>query len=753
MRKRAATLLALPLLLAGCAALDPPATPIEARLQALPQAGMPISAPVEIRWNAQMVPWITASTDTDMAFALGLVQGHLRGAQVQLLRLVATGRLAEVAGPFATDIDHALRILGFGRAAPAIIAAWPPETRAFMESFRSGLNTALAQSPPPRESGLLGLSGEPLTMAEILAIGRLAGTDINWLGFFSLLPARGQPDFPELWARTREAGGAPGTQAQAEARLRLFAELLGGTGKAGSNSVAVGAARSATGGALIGNDPHLGMNLPNAWMLVGMRSPSFHAVGLTVPGLPILGVGRNPDIAWGGTNLRAASSDLFEVSGQTLTEETTRIRQRFWFTAERRIRLSPQGPVMTDAALVPATPGQLALRWVGHAPTDEVTALLRASRARSGEELQAAFAGFGVSAQTMVWAGRDGRVGRFIAATLPDRVGFPTQDIALDGRDPAATGPWDRLRDSRTLPAQLMGPDGAIASANNRPRWAEGPGQPPLGFFFSDDDRVLRLEALLAATPRHTPESIAAIQRDIVSPRAAALAAALRARLIAAGAAPTLAAALAGWDGAYAAESRVPVAFELLLKQLVPALAPASRRDAAGNPRGAESQWNFLTRFLLADLDALPPAERAELLNRAGAAAEADFARLGSWGEVHRLRAAHWLVNLPLLGRAFVYGDFPVGGSRETPMKTSHGLLTDGAPRPANFGAMARHVSDMSDPDANWFTLWGGNDGWLGSSAFNDQMPLWREGRSIRLPLTPAAVARDFPRLTRLLPR
>jgi penicillin amidase len=58
----------------------------------------------------------------------------------------------------------------------------------------------------------------------------------------------------------------------------------------------------------------------------------------------------------------------------------------------------------------------------------------------------------------------------------------------------------------------------------------------------------------------------------------------------------------------------------------------------------------------------------------------------------------------------------------------------------------------MADPDANWFTLWGGQDGWLGSAAFMDQVPLWREGRSIRVPLRADTVAAEFPHVTRLVP-
>ncbi|MCX8132600.1 MAG: penicillin acylase family protein [Roseococcus sp.] len=737
-------LLALVLLLCGCAALAPRPVTVEQRLAALPAAA-PVSAPVTIRWNAQMVPWIEAETDEDLFFALGLVHGHLRGAQIALLRLVSQGRLAEVAGPLATDIDHALRALGFGRAAPAILAAWPEETRRLVQRFVDGVNHAtLAPSPRPPEAALLGLRREPYTAEQLLALGRLAGTDVNWLSWFALLPERERADFRRIWARVLEAGSG-------EIPLEdPLARVLGASARAGSNTVAVAARRSATGGALLANDPHLGMNLPNLWLVAGMRSPSFHAVGAMVPGLPFLGFGRNPDLAWGGTNMRAASSDLFDVSRlppEAFRIEEARLRQRFWFPVTRRVRLSEHGPVVTDAPVVPGR--DLALRWIGHTPTDEITALLAGARARDGAQFEAAFANFGVSAQNMVWADRAGNIGRFMAATLPDRPGFRAAGPVLDAANPDHSAPWRRLRDGRSLPRLVNPPAGVLASANENPReWTQE--APPVGYFFSDGDRVQRLMELLAARPLIGVEDLMTLQRDTRAPRAEALAAGLLARLDALpGGAPEpgFLAPLRGWNGDYAAEARAPVVFELLLGRLVPALVAEGRSLAA---RGPETGWNFLTTFLLRDLDSLPPDRRAALL--AGAAREA--AALAPpdavWGDLHRLRAAHWLVNLPLVGGRFVFGDFPVGGSRETPMKTSHGLIA--GRHTVTFGAMARHVSDLSDPDANWFVLWGGQDGWLGSAAFADQVPMWREGRMIRLPLRPGTVAAEFPHLTRLMP-
>ena len=728
-------------MLPGCAALFPKAVSVEERLAALPRQLPGLQRPVTIRWNQNLVPWIEAETDQDLAYALGVVHGHLRGAQIQIMRAIARGRLAELAGPIATDIDHALRILDFAKSGPAVEAAWPEETRGFATAFLAGLNEVILHGPRPPESGLLGLSREPITVQDMLAVSRVAGTDINWMLLFGLLGERGQPGYTERWQRLRQAGAGTGT---ATDPLTLLFE---GSSKAGSNAVAVSGARSASGAPLLASDPHLSLNLPNLWLTVGMRSPGYEIVGMMVPGLPVVGFGRNRHLAWGGTNLRSAASDVFDISTLPAAQITTRpisIRQRLWFSAERQVRNSPLGPVISDVPLLKLRDGEsLALRWVGHAPSDEITTLLRAARARNGAEFRNAFNGFGVSPQNMIWADTGGHIGRIIATQLPRRAGFPGQDPVLDGADPAATAAWDRLWDWRDLPQLTDPPEGILASANENPAsWITNP--PPVGFFFSDGDRVARLRALLLAKPRLTPADMAALQVDTVAPKAATLAAELLARFDALpGGAPEpeLLARLRGWTGAYAAAAEAPLVFELLLGRLAPAVARAQVARI-------ESGWGYITTFLLRDLDSLP--EREAILRAAAAEAAPLAAKYRNWGEVHRLRAAHWLVNLPLLGRRFVLETFPVGGSRETAMKSGHGFVS--GPHEVSFGSMARHVSDMADPDANWFTLFGGQDGWLGSAAFADQVPLWRERRSIRVPLRPETVAAEFQAVTVLRP-
>lgn len=737
-------------LLPSCAALVPRPIGAEQRLAAFPRERLDLARPVTIRWNEHMVPWIEAGTDQDLAYALGLVQGHLRAGQILILRNIARGRLAETLGPIATDYDHALRILDFARAAPEIERNWPPETRAFVTSFLAGLNHTILHGPRPPEAGLLALRREPITTGDMLAMGRLAGSDVNWFPLIGLLQDRGQPGYAERWQRLREGGAGSAMPEGITRRQEALGTLLRDVSRSGSNTVAVAAARSASGGAMIANDPHLGLVLPNVWMLVGMRSPSFHMVGMMVPGLPVVGFGRSPDLAWGGTNLRAASSDIFDVSSLPDAEITTRettIAQRFWWPAQRSLRDSPQGPVMSDAALLRARPGEmLALRWAGHEATDEITALLRAARARNGREFRESLTGFGVSPLNLVYAERAGGIGRVVATVLPSRRGFPDTDPVLDARDPAATAPWQRLNGVRDLP-QLIDPAlGIITSANENPEtWA--PGGPPIGYSFSDDDRLMRLRRLLDARPRLRVEDLVALQADTRAPKAALLAAALLHRLDALpGGAPepAMLARMRGWDGDYAATSEAALVFELLLGQLAPQVA-----QARGIPLYGE--WSAITTFLLRDLDALPAAQRDALLRRAAERAAPLAARYRNWGEVHRMRVGYVLSFLPVVGEPFIQARHPVGGSRETPMKSSHGFIT--GPHDVVFGSMARHISDMSDPDANWFSLWGGQDGWLGSTGFLSQIPLWQRNEGIRLPLRPEVVAREFPLVTRLSPR
>lgn len=696
-----------------------------ARLDAFPRHAPGLLAEVDIRWNAHAVPYVLARHDEDAAYALGLVHVHLRGAQLQILKRIAQGRVAEMLGPLAVGLDHALRLLDLPGAAARCVRTLPATTRTWVEAFARGLTDGQPPSAPrPPEFRWLGLQAEDWTPTDVLTLGRLAGADVNWSSQLGLLRARYHPQWRELWRRLRIAGGSLGSG--------LAMQFV----RAGSNSVVIGPQRSASGAPLMANDPHLGQQLPNFWVLAGVRCPSYHMVGFMPAGLPFVGVGAGPHFAWGGTNMRAASSDLVDVStlpADQFREETVTIRVRGLGTRRRRIRRTPYGPVLNDARVLRIPGPPVALRWQGAEPSDEIGAFLAAARATSVEDFRTAFASFGVCAQNILFASRDGHIGHVYAAHLPRRLDWPEPGPILDPAQ--ADAAWARRWDAQTLPLTLDPPEAYRVSANDRPRFQDG----PLGYFFSEGDRAARL-AELAARENLGLDDLAALQNDTCVPGAGRLAAILAAQLREAGAPAPAVTALAGWNGDYAADAPEPVLFEVLLHGLARGLPALHRLHRAAS---LDDEWGRHTRLLLDDLAALPNAARRALLRRAAVRALAVQRRHPRWGDLHRLRIRHLLGLVPLIGRPLTVAEWGAGGSRKSPMKNAHGLVA-GRHR-VQYGAQARHLSDLADPDANHFVLLGGNDGWIGAPAYADQLPLWRQRRDLQMPLRAERIAELFP--------
>ncbi|SMF82690.1 penicillin amidase [Tistlia consotensis] len=720
------------LVLGGRAAVTglPAPSDRRARLAAFPTRGLPLEGRVTVRWNERMVPFVEAGSDRDGAFVLGLVHAHLRLGQMETLRRVSQGRIAEMVGPFATDIDRSLRILGLGRAAPAIVAALPAATRDWLEAYLEGVNHYLATCERlPHEFALFGLEREPWRAEEVVTLGRLVSTDVNWLVWFGLLKQRARPDWPGLWARLVAAGSNSTASYHLEegAQAALLEAILAGASRSGSNAVAVAGTRSRSGGALLAGDPHLGVSQPNAWIIAGYRTPSTHAVGFMAAGLPFVAIGRNPWIAWGGTNLRSANSDLIDVSGlppEAFETERQTIKVRGWRDAEVAIRHTVHGPVITDAPLLKADGLQAALTWIGHRPSDELSALLAVNRARNWEEFRAGLEGYAVSPQNFVYADAAGDIGQVMATRLPARPKDPPAELL---QPPEAAAHWQRILGANELPQAFRPETGLLASANNRGAEAEV----PVGWFFSTNDRVERLYALLAAGDKVGVEDLVALQQDVYMASAVALRDLVVARaegLPLDGPAAGVLASLRDWDGHYRADSRGALAFEQTLVPLTAALF--ERRDLAAFESGGRA-----FQLIGEELSLLPDARLRPALAEALGKAAAGVARFGDWGGQHRMVLQHPLGGLPLLGRRYRFLDYPVAGSSSTVMKTAHRLTAER--HPTGYGSQARHISDLSDPDANWFVLLGGQDGWFGSEHFLDQVELWRAGEYVQVPLSP----------------
>ncbi|MDZ4121184.1 MAG: penicillin acylase family protein, partial [Candidatus Cloacimonadaceae bacterium] len=291
----------------------------------------------------------------------------------------------------------------------------------------------------------------------------------------------------------------------------FFASLLGGMSKSGSNAFAISPRKSATGGAIMASDPHLGINLPNMWLLAGYQSPSYHVVGLMFPGLPVVLVGRNKDIAFSGTNMRAASSDLYELDSEQLQNLSTskrKIAVRGWFDKKIVVRSSEIGPIISDAPLFNSNGRTIAMRWVGHEYSDELSSALKMNQASTWGEFTASFDTYAVSGQNYLYADAKGSIGLLPAVKIPVRDYHTPESVVHDMSE--NEGVWNGFLKTSDLPRIYNPESGFIASANNQPVKATT----PLGFFFSSNDRVTRMNSYLADRQAITWEDIRFLHTD-----------------------------------------------------------------------------------------------------------------------------------------------------------------------------------------------------------------------------------------------
>jgi penicillin G amidase len=204
---------------------------------------------------------------------------------------------------------------------------------------------------------------------------------------------------------------------------------------------------------------------------------------------------------------------------------------------------------------------------------------------------------------------------------------------------------------------------------------------------------------------------------------------------------------MAGWDGQYGATSQAPVAFELFRFHFTRDFYQAAFGDTDW---AAFANVGRIKTLMIEDIDKRPPDVLAASLRRSLDEAAGKLDEFPTWGDMHRLVLRHPLAFLPVIGSRFEFVDEPIGGSTDSLMKTAH-ASTDERHR-ASYGANARHLSYLSDPDRNWFVLLGGQDGWLNSSTFVDQVPLWLDGRYVEVPLRPESVRARFRHVIELRP-
>jgi penicillin amidase len=482
---------------------------------ARPLAGL--SAAVTVERDARGVPTLRGASRLDVARGLGFVHAQERFFQMDLMRRRAAGELAELVGKPALDADRRVRVHRFRQRARAVVERAAAEERALLEAYAEGANAGLSalgaapfeyvllrRAPAPwraedgvlvalamfltlqdeegRAESNLGLMADllPAPLAVFLA-PRGTEWDAPLLGEAFAVPALPGPDVLDLHrappARAAAAGAAPAIVPAPARDESSKAEDAGGDRVLGSNNWAVGGSATADGRAIVANDMHLGIGVPNTWFRASL---SFHegggtrrVTGVTLPGVGFVVVGSNGDVAWGFTNsygdfgdlvvLEPAGADAYRTPGgpRELTRARETIRVRGAADETLVVEETIWGPVVDRDH----RGRRRALRWVAHDPEGVNLAFLALERAASLDEAQRAASLAGIPHQNFVCADRAGRIGWTIMGRIPRRVGF---DGRLPGSWADGARRWDGWLAPEEYPRIVDPPGGRIWTANAR---------------------------------------------------------------------------------------------------------------------------------------------------------------------------------------------------------------------------------------------------------------------------------------------
>jgi len=303
-----------------------------------------LSAPVTVERDDNGVPTISGSNRLDVGYATGFVHGQERFFQMDLLRRSAAGELAELFGAKALPLDRAHRQHRFRARAEQVLQHLTPAERTMLERYAAGINDGLnalrarpfeyllSQTTPrpwtpadsllamwamyfdlqgnqePRElsRGWLAAHLDPAQLAFLLPEATAWDTPLD-ASAVELAPSPIPPTAPAWWGR-KEA--APARQVAGVA----FTDAVG------SNNYAIAGTRTTHGGAIVSDDMHLGLQLPNTWYRLALRFPDAQGrprrvVGVSLPGTPpAVIVGSNGHVAWAFTNSYADTLDLVRLA-------------------------------------------------------------------------------------------------------------------------------------------------------------------------------------------------------------------------------------------------------------------------------------------------------------------------------------------------------------------------------------------------------------------------------------------------------
>ncbi len=504
---------------------------------------------VELIRDQYGVPHVFALNDEDLYYSQGYLHAKDRLFQMDLSARAGSGRLSELVGDRASEIDKFFVRIGMregARNALEGILKSPIASKA-VEAYVKGINEYISNLPKkdfPVEYKILNAKPElftPLHVGNFLMTMsfRLTGKNFD-LEINRILKKLGSertldlfPNYisnPSLIIEKPDVSNFNGNKAvwntnflsrfyEYDPELIKFVGFKNEPdGFNGSNNWAVHKNFTKNKKNIVANDTHLGLTLPSVWYEMQMKSPNQNVYGASFPGAPGIIIGHNNQVAWAVTNATADSMDFFEVKFRNDFSE-------YFFEGEWRktkiineeIIIKGEGvphkmrTVWTHQGVVIDKKDDeygLVMAWTPLLESAETEAFLRLNFSSSHEECRQSLKLFHAPAQNFICADRQD-----ISITHNGKI--PKRKIGqgrfiMDGS--SSDSSWTEFIDFDELPSTINPSQGFVRSANQSAVDDTYPHY--LGWYYDDPFRGQRIYDLLKNNRELTVEDMIKFQYD-----------------------------------------------------------------------------------------------------------------------------------------------------------------------------------------------------------------------------------------------
>jgi penicillin amidase len=757
-----------------------------------------LTAPVEIVRDQADVPHVFGATDADVFFGLGYAHAQDRLWQMTILRRTVQGRLSEVFGPRTLHVDRLLRRLDLYRLAQASVEAQTPAALVALEAYAAGVNARLAEINDEAlgrgapEMFLFNAPvapwqpGDSLALIKLLALQLSGHLDAEVLRARTSLmldddarladilpdaPGSGIAALPEYAALFPDLPRFATAQPDPDDPLSPFPRR----GLAGaSNAWAAAPSRSAAGGTLLANDPHLGFTAPSVWYLARLDLAAGAVIGGTIPGIPAILTGRSAVLGWGITSSYLDDQDAYveKLNPDNPEEYLTPDGYKPFRTRPSIIEIKGAAPVTLTLRWTengPVMPGSLyALDTV--TPPGHVAALAWTALEPNDTTYSAAHAMMAAQTVRAAIAAAEAYVAPSQNLTLVDQSTIALKTVgAMPGRDPRhqtqgrmPSQGWrieNRWRGRMPYAAnpEFVSPRGGIVGNTNN-KLLDRPFPSHVSYEWGDTQRINRWQKLMQDRQVHTRDSFIEAQLDRVSFTARSLLPLVGADLWYTGQAAAdgtperqrqqALSLLADWNGEMNEHLPEPLIYAAWMRHLQKRLIEDDLGPLAAEYLHVEPL--FLER-VFRDIggaavwcDVRQSAVTENCSDIAGLALDDALVWISGtyggaleslrWGDAHQASHDHQILgDVPLL-RHFVNIRQSTSGGDNTLLR---GRTSGRDPEPfANVhGAGFRGVYDFADPDSSVYIVSTGQSGHFLSRHYDDLAQLWRRGEYVPMSL------------------